>query len=64
MAKTTRAPENRQPLTIRLAAAGRSWLDDMATSEGATITTVVRACFAVARRHQSETKELIKEMQG
>lgn len=60
MAKPT--AERREPITVRLAPKGRAWLSDIETKTEASLTDVVKACLAVARRHQSETIELIKEM--
>jgi hypothetical protein len=59
-----RPAERRVPVTIRVATTGRRWLEDLTVETEADLSTVARAAFALARRHEAEHKALIKEMRS
>lgn len=52
----------KKPYTVRLGHVGRSWIDTIATETGANLTVITKACFAIARRHETELRALIREM--
>jgi hypothetical protein len=54
--------EPRRLIAFRLSESGHTWLRDLATTEGVPYTTVYRAVMAVARRHEAETKTVIREI--
>jgi Arc/MetJ-type ribon-helix-helix transcriptional regulator len=58
------AREPRERITVRLARAGIRWMDDLAVENpGIEMdrSAVVRAALAVARRHEAELIETIRE---
>lgn len=48
--------------TFRVATKGFDWASDLAEELGTDRSVVARAAFAVAKRHEPELKQLIKEM--
>lgn len=55
------------PLNVRLGVTGVGWLDQIALDESGihpakrfTRTDVVRACLAVARKHEREVRDVLR----
>lgn len=52
----------REPFTVKLGTNGRQWLEDLAADTETDRSTVARAAFALARRHEPELRDLIGQM--
>lgn len=54
-------PQPRANVTFRLSTTAIDWLDTLRTAT-VTRTDVVKACLAVAKRHETEVKAAIEAM--